>query len=129
MLFFCWSCGLLFQLPIQHACKLEVSALLDVFARDTEENINDTLHLLVFQTIALVNAHCFITLAFMAFHRRCLVVGSNGSGEFLACIWMSATSFSMVFHRRCLVVGSNVSGECPRTTQRAPRTLSGRPLR
>merc|ERR550537_54156 len=48
-----WSCWLLLQLQVQHACKLEVSVLLDLTAGDTEETLHDALHLLVLQTVGL----------------------------------------------------------------------------
>merc|ERR1711991_1213125 len=43
----CWSGGLLLQLQVQHACKLEVAILLDLSACHRKESLNDTLHLLV----------------------------------------------------------------------------------
>merc|ERR1719482_2385836 len=48
-----WSCGLLLQLQVQHACKLEVAVLLDFTAGNTEESVDDAFHLLVLQTIGL----------------------------------------------------------------------------
>ena len=41
----CWSSGLLLQL--QHACKFEVSVLLDFVGCHAKERFDDTLHLLV----------------------------------------------------------------------------------
>merc|ERR1719321_405167 len=43
----CWRSGLLLQLQVQHACKLEASVLLNLSAGNSEKSIDDTLHLLV----------------------------------------------------------------------------------
>merc|ERR1719183_2683139 len=51
----CWRCWLLLQLQVQHACKLEISVLLDFARGNTEEGIDDSFHLLVLQTIGLRN--------------------------------------------------------------------------
>merc|ERR1719263_988469 len=75
-----WSCGLLLQLQVQHACKLEVSVLLDFTAGNTEESVHDAFHLLVLQTVGLCHRRDNLTLCehsrlhglgLHCLHRRC----------------------------------------------------------
>merc|ERR1719240_954333 len=48
-----WGGGLLLQLQVQHSCQFEISVLFDFTGGHSKESVNDTLHLLVLQTVGL----------------------------------------------------------------------------